>query len=50
MEQRAFELSQKLSEMSGTEPIELIDRNESLDPVLYEQRPNYPMINCRVLC
>ena len=36
MEQRALELSQKLSEMSGTEPIELIDRNESLDPVLYE--------------
>lgn len=36
MEQRAIELSQKLSEMSGTEPIQLIDRNESLDPMLYE--------------
>ena len=36
MEQRALELSQRLSEMSGTEPIELIDRNESLDPILLE--------------
>lgn len=33
MEQRALELSQRLSEMSGTEPIELIDRNESLEPL-----------------
>jgi opacity protein-like surface antigen len=33
MEQRALELSQRLSEISGTEPIELIDRNESLEPV-----------------
>jgi opacity protein-like surface antigen len=33
MEQRAIELSQRLSEISGTEPIELIDRNESLEPV-----------------
>ena len=36
MEQRALELSQRLSEMSGTEPIQLIDRNESLDPVELE--------------
>ena len=36
MEQRALELSQRLSEMSGTEPIELIDRNESLEPVEWE--------------
>jgi opacity protein-like surface antigen len=36
MEQRALELSQRLSEMSGTEPIQLIDRNESLDPVQLE--------------
>ena len=36
MEQRALKLSQKLSAMSGTEPIQLIDRNQSLDPVLYE--------------
>jgi len=36
MEQRALELSQRLSEMSGTEPIELIDRNESLEPVELE--------------
>jgi opacity protein-like surface antigen len=36
MEQRALKLSQKLSEMSGTEPIQLIDRNQSLEPVLYE--------------
>lgn len=36
MEQRALELSQRLSEMSGTEPIELIDRNESLEPILLE--------------
>jgi opacity protein-like surface antigen len=36
MEQRALELSQRLSEMSGTEPIQLIDRNQSLDPVQLE--------------
>ena len=36
MEQRALKLSNKLSAMSGTEPIQLIDRNQSLDPVLYE--------------
>jgi opacity protein-like surface antigen len=36
MEERAIELSQRLSEMSGTEPIQLIDRNESLDPVQLE--------------
>jgi opacity protein-like surface antigen len=46
MEQRALELSQKLGQMSGTEPIQLIDRNESLEPVLessaqasYDQLP-----------
>jgi hypothetical protein len=33
MEQRALELSQRLSKMSGTEPIQLIDRNESITPV-----------------
>lgn len=33
MEQRALELSQRLSKMSGTEPIVLIDRNESMEPV-----------------
>lgn len=36
MEQRALDLSKRLSEISGTEPIELIDRNESLDPVQLE--------------
>jgi opacity protein-like surface antigen len=36
MEQRALELSKRLSEISGTEPIELIDRNESLEPVELE--------------
>ena len=36
MEQRAIELSQRLSEMSGTEPIQLIDRNESLEPLQLE--------------
>ena len=36
MEQRALELSQRLSEMSGTEPIQLIDRNESLELVQLE--------------
>ena len=36
MEQRALDLSRRLSEMSGTEPIELIDRNESLAPVQLE--------------
>ena len=36
MEQRALELSQRLSEMSGTEPIQLIERNESLEPVELE--------------
>ena len=36
MEQRALDLSKRLSDMSGTEPIELIDRNESLAPVQLE--------------
>ena len=36
MEQRALELSERLSEMSGTEPIQLIDRNESLEPIEWE--------------
>ena len=36
MEQRALELSQRLSKMSGTEPIQLIDRNESMEPVALE--------------
>lgn len=36
MEQRALELSQRLSEMSGTEPIQLIERNESLAPIELE--------------
>jgi opacity protein-like surface antigen len=36
MEQRALELSQRLSEMSGTEPIQLIERNESLEPIELE--------------
>jgi opacity protein-like surface antigen len=36
MEQRAVELSQRLSEMSGTEPIQLIERNESLEPIELE--------------
>ena len=51
MEQRALDLSKRLSEMSGTEPIELIDRNESLAPVQldtdaqqsYDQLPG-PMV------
>ena len=33
MEQRALELSQRLGQMSGTEPIQLIERNESLEPI-----------------
>jgi opacity protein-like surface antigen len=36
MEQRALELSQRLGEMSGTEPIQLIERNESLEPMELE--------------
>jgi len=36
VEQRALDLSKRLSEMTGTEPIELIDRNRSLSPVRYE--------------
>ncbi len=36
VEQRALDLSKRLSEMTGTEPIELIDRNRSLTPVRYE--------------
>ena len=36
MEQRALELSQRLGEMSGTEPIQLIERNESLEPIELE--------------
>ena len=36
MEQRALELSERLSKMTGTEPIELFDRNESLEPIPLE--------------
>ena len=36
VEQRALDLSKRLSEMTGTEPIELIDRNRSLSPVRYD--------------
>jgi hypothetical protein len=36
VEQRALDLSQRLSELTGTEPIELIDRNRSLSPVRYD--------------
>jgi hypothetical protein len=36
VEQRALDLSKRLSEITGTEPIELIDRNRSLAPVRYE--------------
>jgi len=36
MEQRALELSHRLSEMSGDDPIQLIDYNESLEPVELE--------------
>lgn len=32
MQQRMLELSQRMGKVSGTEPIELIDRNESLTP------------------
>jgi len=33
LEQRAIRLSEQIAESSGTEPIQLIDRNESLAPV-----------------
>lgn len=36
MEQRALDLSKRLSEMSGTAPIQLIERNASLEPVELE--------------
>jgi len=36
MEQRAVELSEKLGKLSGTEPIELFDRNETLEVVPLE--------------
>ena len=36
VEQRALDLSKRLSELTGTEPIELIDRNRSLSPVRYD--------------
>ena len=36
VEQRALELSKRLSEISGTEPVQLIDREQSLSPVRYE--------------
>ena len=35
-EQRALDLSKRLSEITGTDPIELIDRNRSLAPIRYE--------------
>ncbi len=36
LEQRALDLSRKLADSAGVEPIELIDRNESLEPVPIE--------------
>ncbi len=33
LEQRALKLSAEIAETTGTEPIQLIDRNETLDPV-----------------
>jgi hypothetical protein len=36
VEQRALDLSKRLSEISGTEPVQLIDRDKSLSPVRYE--------------
>ena len=36
VEQRALDLSKRLGEITGTEPIQLIDRNRSLSPVRYE--------------
>jgi opacity protein-like surface antigen len=36
LEQRALKLSQQIADTTGTEPIQLIDRNESLDPVEIE--------------
>jgi len=36
VEQRALDLSRRLSEITGTEPVQLIDRNQSFDPVRYQ--------------
>jgi hypothetical protein len=36
VEQRALDLSKRLSEISGTDPVQLIDRDKSLSPVRYE--------------
>jgi opacity protein-like surface antigen len=36
LEQRALKLSEKIADTTGTEPIQLIDRNESLGPVEIE--------------
>jgi hypothetical protein len=36
VEQRALDLSKRLSEITGTEPVELIDRGRSLSPVRYD--------------
>jgi hypothetical protein len=36
VEQRALDLSKRLSEISGTDPVQLIDREQSLSPVRYE--------------
>ena len=36
VEQRALDLSKRLSEISGTEPVQLIDREQPLVPVRYE--------------
>ncbi len=36
LEQRALKLSEQIADTTGTEPIQLIDRNESLDPIEIE--------------
>ena len=41
MEERALNLSRRLSAISGSDPIELIDRNQSFDPVYSESAAQY---------
>ena len=36
LEQRALKLSEQIADTTGTEPIQLIDRNESLSPIEVE--------------
>ena len=47
MEERALNLSKRLSAISGSDPIELIDRDQSLSRLPLSLLPSTPLIPCQ---